>query len=131
MTAKRRTDANVATTANVMASDVRAGANVAVTANQQNGQQYKGARANVPTTADANVMAERRTDASEPVTNEELEMIVRELVIYGDNKRSIGLTKSFEKPAQNKYSLQARPAITIESQIYTSKRAIVPVEQPY
>ena len=76
-------------------------------------------------------MAKRRTDANEPVTDEELEMIVRELVIYGDNERSIGLTKSFEKPAQNKYSLQAGPTAAIESQIYTSKRAIVPVEQPY
>ena len=50
-------------------------------------------------------MVKRRADANKPVTDEELEMTIRELVIYGNNKRSIGFTKSFEKPAQNKYSL--------------------------
>ena len=50
---------------------------------------------------DANVMAERRADANELFTDEELKMTVRELVIYGDNERSIGFIKSFERPAQN------------------------------
>lgn len=54
---------------------------------------------------DANVMAKKRVDASKLVTNEELEIIVKDLVIYRDNKKSIGLTASFEKPTQNKYSL--------------------------
>lgn len=50
-------------------------------------------------------MVERRVDASKSVTNRKHEIIVRELVIYKDNKRCIELTKSFEKPAQNKYNL--------------------------
>ena len=56
-------------------------------------------------------------------------MTVREFVIYGDNERSIGFTKSFEKPAQNKYSLQTGPIATTKSQIYTNKKSIVPMEQ--
>ena len=56
------------------------------------------------------------------------EMIVRELVIYGDNEKSIRFTKSFEKRIQNKYSLQAGLATTTKSQIYTSKKAIIPME---
>ena len=55
-------------------------------------------------------------------------MIVRKLVIYRDNEKSIGFTKSFEKPVQNKYSLQAGLATTTKSQIYTSKKAIIPME---
>ena len=74
---------------------------------QQSGQQYKGARANVAATADANVMAERRTDANEPATDEELETIVRELAIYGDNERSIGLTRSSE--SQHRANTAYRP----------------------
>lgn len=52
--------------------------------------------------ADINVIAEKKIDASKPVNNEELKIIVREVVIYRDNKRCIMLTKSFEKLAQNK-----------------------------
>lgn len=74
-------------------------------------------------------MAERRADSNEPATNEELEMIVRYLVIYGDNERSIGLTKSSEKPAQSKYSVQAGPAAAIKSQTYTSRKATILVKQ--
>ena len=80
-------------------------------------------------TADANIMAEKRADANEPVTDKKLEMIVRELMIYKDNKRSIGFNKRFERPAQNKYSLQTGPAATTKIQIYTNKKAIIPVEQ--
>lgn len=68
-------------------------------------------------------MAKRKADVNEPVTNKKLEMIVRGLVIYGDNKRSIGFIKSFEKLVQNRYSLEARFATAIESQIYITKRA--------
>lgn len=52
-------------------------------------------------------------------------------MIYKNYKRYIGHIKSFEKPAQNKYNLQASFATIIESQIYTSKREIILVEQPY
>lgn len=82
-------------------------------------------RTNVPTTAHANVLAKKRVDASKLVINEKLEIIDRELVIYRDNKKSIALIRSFEKPAQNKYSLQVRPAIAMESQIYTIKKATI------
>lgn len=40
-------------------------------------------------------MAKKRVDASELVIDKELEMIIRELMIYKDNNKSIGLTKSF------------------------------------
>lgn len=72
-------------------------------------------RANVLATADTNVMVKRRADTNKPVTDEALEMTIRELVIYRNNKRSIGFTKSFEKLAQNKLSLQAGPAATTKS----------------
>lgn len=52
---------------------------------------------NVLTTAEANVIAKKKAISSKLVTNEKLEMIVRILMIYGDNKRSIRLTRSFEK----------------------------------
>ena len=57
------------------------------------------------------------------------EMIVRELLIYGDNEKSIRFTKSFKRLVQNKYSLQAGLAATTKSQIYTIKKAIISVEQ--
>lgn len=55
-------------------------------------------------------------------------MIIRELVIYGDNEKSIRLIKSFGGLAQNKYSLQAGLVATTKSQIYMSKKKIVLVE---
>lgn len=77
------------------------------------------------TTAEANVIAKKKAITSKLVTNEKLEMIIRILMIYGDNKRSIRLTRSFEKLVWNKYSLQTKPVTTIESQIYTIKKAAV------
>lgn len=74
-------------------------------------------------------MADKRVNANELVTNKELEMTIRKLVIYGDNKRSIRFTKSFGKPAQNKYSLLIGPITIIKSQIHTNKKAIIPTEQ--
>lgn len=50
-------------------------------------------------------MTEKKADASKLVTNKELEMIIKELVIYKDNNRCIRHTKSFEKPIKNKYNL--------------------------
>lgn len=43
-------------------------------------------------------MAKKKADAGKLVINKEYEMIVIELEIYKDNKRYIGLIKSFEKP---------------------------------
>lgn len=44
-------------------------------------------------------MAMKRVDTSKFVTNKKYKMIIREIVIYGDNKKSIELTKSFERLA--------------------------------
>ena len=52
-------------------------------------------------TADPKILVKKKANASKLVTSEEYEMIVIELVIYRDNKRCIGLTKSFEKSIQN------------------------------
>lgn len=60
-------------------------------------------------------MAERRADVSILIIDEEFKMIIRELVIYKDNKRSIRFTKSFGRPAKNKYSLQAGSTATTKS----------------
>lgn len=60
---------------------------------------------NILTTANTNKLAKKKADNSKPVINEKLKIIVRELMIYKDNKRNIRLTKSFERPVQNKYSL--------------------------
>lgn len=50
-------------------------------------------------------MAKKRANTSKLIANKELEIIVRELLTYEDNKRCIKLIKNFEKSAQNKYSL--------------------------
>ena len=100
-TAKRRADANIAATANEMATGA------IITAKRRAGRR---ARANVAVNEDANVATsasdanktakrraqEREENANEPATNEEPKMIVREIVIYGDNERSIRLTKNVE-----------------------------------
>lgn len=103
----------------------KANANIVATTNKP---AKKRADSNIRR-ADTNVVAEKRADAKKSVTNKELKKTFRELVIYKNNKRSIGFTKSFERPAQNKYSLQARSAIIIKSQIYMSKKTKILVEQ--
>ena len=86
---------------------------------------------NVSIIRDTNIIAKKKANLSKSITNEELEMIVRELVIYRDNKKCIELIKSFEKPVLNKYNLKARLAIAMESQIYISKREIILMELLY
>lgn len=46
-------------------------------------------------------------------------------MIYKGNKRSIVLTKSFQKLAENKYSLKAGLITAIDGQIYITKRATI------
>ncbi|MCJ1346182.1 hypothetical protein MMC31_004396 [Peltigera leucophlebia] len=102
----RRARANVATSSDAR----RARANVAASSDARS------ARANVAATADANVTAERRADADEKTqkraenanepataTDEEPGMIFREIVVYGDNERSIGLTKNAESQHRTKH----------------------------
>ena len=52
-------------------------------------------------------------------------MIIRELVIYKDHKKCIGLIIRFEKPVQKKYNLQVKLATAMDSQIYISKKEII------
>lgn len=89
------TNANVTASSNNN-STKRACINKAIIVNRSNDKR---ARANIAATANAIVMAKKKANARKPVTNKELEIIVRKFVIYGNNKKNIGLTKSFKRSA--------------------------------